>query len=74
MLLSTYMIHYVFDGAGKHFCVTATRLDDGDAIRLAMQHAADGPDNYIALGTHRQLAERSAEKVGVTKVRWNLAV
>ncbi|WP_369124958.1 MULTISPECIES: DUF6555 family protein [unclassified Pseudomonas] len=69
-----FAIHYLLDGVGKHFYTLTSRLDDSDAIRLATRHAASGPENYIALGTTREMAELMAEKVGVTKVRWNAAV
>lgn len=72
-LYTNYMIRYVLDGVAKHFCVTASQLNDSDAIRLASRHASDSSNNFIALGTSRELAQLRAEKVGITKVRWNLA-
>lgn len=69
-----FAIHYLLNGVGKHFYTLTSRLNDSDAIRLATRHAAVGPNNFIALGTTRESAERMAEKVGVTKVRWNAAV
>lgn len=69
-----YTIHYLLNGVGKHFHAQASHLDDGDAIRLATRHAAEGLGNWITLDTALEIAGYKAEKVGVTKVRWNVAV
>lgn len=69
-----FAIHYLLNGVSKHFYVLSCTLNDSDAIRLATRHAALGRSNLIALGTARHIAELMAEKVGVTKVRWNVAV
>lgn len=69
-----YTIHYLFDGIGKHFYTHATALDDGDAIRLAAMHASESLKNWISLGTPWEVATLRAERIGVTKVRWNASV
>lgn len=75
MIINTlYTIHYLFDGVVRHFHARATRLDGSDAIRLAAMHASEGLKNWIALGTSWELATQRAERIGVTKVRWNASV
>lgn len=75
MIINTlYTIHYLFDGVVRHFHARATRLDDSDAIRLAAMHACEGLKNWIALGTSWEVATQRAERIGVTKVRWNASL
>ncbi|MCS3471091.1 hypothetical protein M2401_004852 [Pseudomonas sp. JUb42] len=69
-----YTIHYLLDGVVKHFYARAAHLDDSNAIRLAAMHASESLKGWIALGSSWEVATQRAEKIGVTKVRWNASV
>ncbi|MFS2157430.1 DUF6555 family protein [Pseudomonas sp. Pseusp122] len=71
---TVYTIHYLFDGVIRHFYARAIQLDDSNAIRLAAMHASESLKGWIALGTSWEVATQRAEKIGVTKVRWNASV
>ena len=71
--LIPYKIHYLHDGKPEHFYTNATAFSESDAIRMATRHAGEGPEYWIPIGLPRESILKIADKLGITKVRWNKA-
>lgn len=69
--LIPFAIHYLLFGVPAHFCAVALTFCEGDAIRMATRHAGNGRENWIPLDMNREAALLTAEKQGVTQIRWN---
>ncbi|OYP96080.1 hypothetical protein B7L09_30945 [Pseudomonas mandelii] len=73
--LVPYAVHSLLDGVRQHFFKLAEQFSDVDAIRSASAHAFLQSDRKIAAAHASPEATRlSAQRLGITKVRWNEAI
>jgi hypothetical protein len=72
--LVPYAVHYLLDGVRQHFFKLAEQFSDVDAIRSASAHAFPQSDRKIAAHASPEAARLSAQRLGITKVRWNEAI
>lgn len=72
--LIPFAVHYLFEGVNHHFFQLAIHFTDLHAIHFAAIDACPRSSDRIELNTPRGLALSKAEALGITRIRWNVAL